>query len=66
MIYPVQTFAGIAVLLAAVAIMIIFRKVATAKHTVEDYKKVAEKGYAIRRKYFYALLIVSLIFSGRR
>lgn len=59
-----QIFAGIAVLLAAITIMSIFRKIATAKDTVEDYKQVAEKGYAIRRKYFYALLIVSIGFSG--
>lgn len=59
-----QTFAGIAVLLATFTIMVIFRKIATAKSPVEDYKKVTEKGYAIRRKYFYTLFIFSLVFSG--
>lgn len=64
MSHPTQIFAGIAVLLVTVTIMSIFRKIAADKHPVEEYKQVAEKGYAIRRKYFYGLLALSLVFSG--
>lgn len=62
--HTVQIFAGIAVLLITSVIMKLFWKIATDSSPVEEYKKVTEKGYAMRRKYFYGLLVGSVIFSG--
>lgn len=62
--HSVQIFAGIAVVIITSVIMKVFWKIATAKEPLSDYKKIAEKGYAIRRRYFWGLLAVSLIFFG--
>ena len=64
MSHNVQIFAGFAVLAITGVIMKLFWNIATDDAPVEEYKNVMEKGYAFRRKYFYGLLIVSLIFSG--
>lgn len=62
--HPVQFFAGVGVVLAASVIMKIFYKIATSEEPASDYKKIAEKGYAIRRRYFWGLLAVSIFFFG--
>jgi len=56
----IQIAVGITELIAAVLIALIFLKVAGSTKQTEDYKKVMEKGYAIRAKYFKTLLIVSV------
>lgn len=57
-----QLFVGIAAILGALIITAIFWRIgsSTAPRD-EDYKHVAEAGYAIRRKYFWGLLVVSII-----
>ncbi len=59
-----STQAWIGIISIAVTFIIggIFLKVATAVKEVEPYENVQKKGYSIRRKYFWALLTVSVIF----
>lgn len=62
--HSVQIFAGIVLVITTAVTMKIFWHIAAAKEPATDYKKIVEKGYTIRRRYFYGLLVVSLIFTG--
>ncbi|HHL39975.1 MAG TPA: cytochrome C oxidase subunit II [Deltaproteobacteria bacterium] len=53
---------GLVNVLAGVIIIGIFWKVGmSAKEREDDYTKVTKKGYAIRSKYFWSLLAVSIV-----
>ena len=58
-----QTWIGIMSVASLVAIAGIFLKVAmSTQPREENYENITKPGYAIRRKYFWALLIVSIVF----
>lgn len=58
----VQLFVGIAAVLGALIIMAVFWKIGSSSlPRDDDYKHVSEAGYAVRRKYFWALLSVSVV-----
>ena len=57
----IQMAVGVIELIAALAIALIFLKVAASTKETEEYKRVTERGYAVRAKYFKTLLVVSIV-----
>ncbi len=64
MSHTIQILVGVSILVSTVVIAAIFWWVGSRTQPQQDYKSVTERGYRLRREYFWGLLIVSILLFG--